>query len=114
MANIFYKYLDDAIRAVLQRTPTKKEWDRAYEAVPYHTAEGKIIERDRKKCKHKRYRQMEWPDGGASICCITCLMTKHYTEQEQSDWQDHDYRSIADWYKEAEELQRGMEKICGT
>lgn len=61
-------------------------------------------------CEHKRkVRQMEWPDGGTSELCEDCLLTRH-VDVITTEWQDHGYKSPADWYNEAEKLQRGMDK----
>jgi len=63
-------------------------------------------------CKHDKFtRTMEWPDGGTSELCESCLKTRHIDEISETEWQNHKYASVADWYKEAEGLQRGMEKI---
>lgn len=59
-------------------------------------------------CQHKRIRQMDWPDNGSVEVCTDCLLTRHHWEQGETEWQDHGYKTVADWYKEAEELERSM------
>ena len=63
------------------------------------------------KCEHRFMRTMDWPDNGVSALCISCLLTKHVDEVSETDWQNHNYKSVSDWYKEAYELQLKMEKI---
>lgn len=66
-------------------------------------------------CQHPRAKSMDWPDGGGSELCITCLKTRHHTEQETSEWQDHQYKTISDWYLEASKLQNTLDDLaaCG-
>ncbi len=63
------------------------------------------------ECAHKIKRSMYWPDGGNSEVCATCLKTRHIWEQGETEWQNHEYKSIIDWYKEAVSLQHSMDKI---
>lgn len=65
-----------------------------------------------KPCIHnKRIRKMYWPDGGESWLCDDCLLTKHHTEDSESEWQNHSYKSPADWYQEAADLQKQIDDI---
>jgi hypothetical protein len=68
----------------------------------------------KEKCKHSFSREMEWPDGGTSTLCEHCLMTKWEDGEFESGWQDHGYKSISDWYKEAMEFQIVYDKCCST
>ena len=60
------------------------------------------------KCEHRRVRRMTWPDNGDSELCTDCLLTRHHWEQGDSGWQDHGYKSPADWYREAAEFEDSM------
>ena len=60
------------------------------------------------KCEHRRARRMTWPDNGDSELCTDCLLTRHHWEQGDSGWQDHGYKSPADWYREAAEFEDSM------
>jgi hypothetical protein len=62
-------------------------------------------------CEHRRTRQMVWPDNGSAEVCTDCLLTRHHWEQGKTEWQNHDYTTIADWYQEAADLQRSMDKM---
>ena len=53
---------------------------------------------------------MTWPDGGTSELCEKCLMTRWFDvgifgATCISIWQDHEYSTPADWYKQAMEFQ---------
>ena len=69
-----------------------------------------------KNCDHSRkIRSMEWPDGGTSELCGDCLKTRYIDDSaffdfhDQTDWQDHKYRSPADWYAEAVKVQKALD-----
>lgn len=63
------------------------------------------------ECLHKQIKKMDWPDGSYSEVCIKCLQTRLIWEQGESEWQEHKYKSLADWYKEALEVQLRWEKL---
>ena len=62
-------------------------------------------------CEHRRTRQMVWPDNGSAEVCTDCLLTRHHWEQGETEWQNHNYKTVADWYQEAADLQRSMDKM---
>ena len=64
-------------------------------------------------CGHIRTRIMSWPDGGDSEVCERCLLTRHL-DAVVSDWQDHGYNTIADWYIEASKFQEVMNGLEGS
>lgn len=65
-------------------------------------------------CKHKpmRRRRMDWPDGGGSELCEECLMARHI-DMVDTEWQDHGYKTISDWYREAAQFQDVMNRLEG-
>jgi len=62
-------------------------------------------------CEHKWAYSMHWPDGGTSELCSNCLMTRHIDDVITTEWQDHGYKAISDWYYEAAELQCNMNHL---
>lgn len=80
----------------------------------------KLVENDPEKaaegagCQHRRLRNMTWPDNCDSELCIDCLLTRHHWEQGSTEWQDHNYKSAADWYYEAFEVEEAIEDCLRT
>ena len=64
------------------------------------------------QCTHRLIRHMKWPDNGMSELCMGCLFTRHNTEMETTEWQNHGYKKASDWYREAYELQFGIDEVA--
>ena len=54
---------------------------------------------------------MTWPDGGSSFLCIDCLFTRYEDEMIETPWQDHSYKNIGDWYREAATFQDELDNL---
>lgn len=85
-----------------------------YEEIEELVRDAAMIEKSESKeievpCIHKQTYSMRWPDNGESQICVKCLRTIHHDLFSDSGWQDHGYTSLADWYREAERLQRSIE-----
>lgn len=63
------------------------------------------------ECKHSFKRTMTWPDGAESEVCIKCLKTKLKWEDGETGWQDHNYNSLIDWYKEAVMVEKRIQSL---
>lgn len=81
----------------------RKDWEQARIILMGNTPK-------KKACWHKKALGMAWPDGGESQLCPDCLKTRHI-DVENTEWQDHNYNSIGDWYREAAKLQDKRDDI---
>ena len=71
----------------------------------------------RQVCSHKSTRSMPWPDGKRGELCLDCLKVRilsDFGNQATGDWEDHGYKSVADWYDEAALAERMISGIQGN